>query len=449
MSPDVIVVDDEPHLRTAITQAIELAGLTVEAFPGAEAALPLLSRSFAGVLVSDVRMPGIDGLTLLGHALAIDRELPVILITGHGDVPMAVDAMARGAFTFIEKPFAPDTLVAAARSALERRRLALHSRQLSVPEGAAEQLAAVIVGRSAGLVRLRAEIAAYGAADADVLILGETGTGKELVAKSLHAASRRAAKRFVAINCGALPDTVIESELFGHEAGAFTGALKSRQGKFEFATGGTILLDEIESMPLELQAHLLRVLQERRIVRLGANAEIPVDVRVVAATKEDLRRSVEAGRFRQDLYYRLNVLVLTIPPLRQRREDIPLLFARFLDDHARRFGRDMRAPSAEEMRRLVAHDWPGNVRELQNVALRAALGFGIEVGGTPIIAPEDGDARSLPEQIAALEKLIIETTLERCGGSMKATYEALGIGRKTLYEKLRKYGIGEPPEDSG
>ncbi|MDX2287789.1 MAG: sigma-54 dependent transcriptional regulator [Hyphomicrobiaceae bacterium] len=449
MTPDVFVVDDEPHLRTAIAQALELAGLSAQPLPGADAVLPLLSRGFAGIIVSDVRMPGIDGLALLDHVLAVDRDLPVILITGHGDVPMAVAAMARGAFTFIEKPFAAEALVAAVTTALEKRRLALHVRQLGAPDGATDRIARSIVGRSAGIVRLRGEIAAFGAADADVLILGETGSGKELVARSLHDASRRAGKRFVAINCGALPESVIESELFGHEAGAFTGALKARQGKFEYASGGTILLDEIESMPLDLQAHLLRVLQERRIVRLGANAEIPVDVRIIAATKEDLRAAADAGRFRLDLYYRLNVLVLTIPPLRQRREDIPLLFAHFLDEHARRFERQPRQLTAEETGRLLRHDWPGNVREIQNVAMRTALGFGIEVGGTVIPPPADNDARSLPEQVAALEKLIIEQTLERHAGSMKATYEALGIGRKTLYEKLRRYGIGEPPEDAG
>ena len=450
MGPQVIIVDDEQHLRTATTQTLELAGFAVESFPGAEGALERISRSWPGILVSDVKMAGLDGLQLMARVLELDPDIPVILVTGHGDIPMAVQAMREGAYDFIQKPFSNETLVDAARRALEKRRLVLENRRLKEDLAAAGRLEQVIVGRSPAITRLREQIAAFALTDADVLIVGETGCGKELVARSLHDMGPRAGGRFVAINCGALPATVIESELFGHEAGAFTGATKMRIGKLEYASGGTLLLDEIESMPMELQIRLLRVLQERSIVRLGANAEKPIDVRVIAATKEDLKVVAERGDFRKDLYYRLNVLSLVIPPLRERREDVALLFNCFMARAAERFKRPAPAPSAKDMALLMAHDWPGNVRELQNVAMRAALGFGVELRpdavGTGGASPVDGTRPALADQLAELERIIIQQTLVRCNGSLKATYEALGIGRKTLYEKMRKHGLGDPGE---
>lgn len=353
---------------------------------------------------------------------------------------MAVKAIQDGAYDFLEKPFASERLVEVARRALELRRLVLENRALRDELATGDELERSVVGRSAEMVQLRERIENYGATDADVLILGDTGTGKELIARSLHEASSRNTNRFVAVNCGALPENIIESELFGHVAGAFTGATTTRVGKFEYASGGTLFLDEIESMPLDLQTQLLRVLQERTIVRLGANEEIPVDVRIIAATKADLSKASDAGTFRPDLYFRLNVLSLEIPPLRARRDDIPLLFAHFLDQFAQRFKREAVAPSPQENATLMARDWPGNIRELQNVAMRYALGFGLEADDGPRPEAVATGAR-LADRVDAFERAVITETLNANQGRMKPTYEQLGVSRKTLYDKIRKHGL--------
>ncbi|MGE0857444.1 MAG: sigma-54-dependent transcriptional regulator, partial [Hyphomicrobiaceae bacterium] len=340
MTGPVLLIDDELHLRTATAQGLELAGFAVSDHADGIEALTNLSRSFSGVVVSDIKMPRIDGLALMKRILAIDPEIPVILVTGHGDIPMAIDAIRAGAYDFIEKPFSTERLADAASRAIEKRRLVLENRDLKAALAQRTGLEQTIIGRTPAIKRLRTQIASFAATDVDVLVFGETGTGKELVARALHEAGPRTGGRFVPINCGALPETVIESELFGHEAGAFTGATKTRIGKLEYASGGTLFLDEIESMPLELQIKLLRVLQDRTIVRLGANDERSIDVRVIAATKEDLRDASDRGTFREDLYYRLNVLKLTIPPLRERRDDIPLLFQHFAEQAAARCKRE-------------------------------------------------------------------------------------------------------------
>lgn len=442
MTTDVILVDDEPDLLESACQTLELAGISVACYASAEKALSAFTPSQSSIFVSDVRMPGMSGTELLDRALAIDPAVPVILITGHGDIPMAIQAIRDGAYDFIEKPFAPEQFLGSVRRALERRRLVVDNRALRDELSSRSALERSLVGKNPAIEKLRQRLTSFAATDADVLILGETGTGKEVVARNLHLLSPRASGNFVAINCGALPETIIESELFGHEAGAFTGAVKARQGKFEFAHGGTLFLDEIESMPLDMQARLLRVLEERKIIRLGANKEIPIDVRVVAATKEELRGPVDRGIFREDLYYRLNVLNLVIPPLRNRKDDIPLLFENFLQNAAVRLKREVARPNPAELALLLAHGWPGNVRELENVAMRFALGLGIEIAGLS----EDNrafhlDQATLHEQLAALEEMILRQSLARCDGSMKACYEQLGVSRKTLYDKLKKYGI--------
>lgn len=449
MMREVILIDDEPHLRNATAQGLDLAGFKVRDCADGEQALHGLSRSFPGVVISDIKMPRITGLDLMARVLAIDPEIPVILITGHGDIPMAVAAIRAGAYDFIEKPFATEMLADAAARAIDKRRLVLENRALKAALSNCSGLEQAIVGRTPSMQRLRTQITAFAATDADVLIYGETGTGKELVARSLHEHGPRAKGRFVPINCGALPETVIESELFGHEAGAFTGAARPRVGKLEYASGGTLFLDEIESMPLELQIKLLRVLQDRRIVRLGANEEREIDVRVIAATKDDLKAAAQRGTFRGDLYYRLNVLTLAIPPLRERREDIALLFQNFVDGAAIRFKNEPPPIDAAVVAHLMAHPWPGNVRELQNTALRYALGLGLEIDGraVPLVEHDPRAAASLADQLARHERQIIAETLERTGHSLKATYEALGIGRKTLYDKMRRYGLGRPPAD--
>lgn len=453
MSRDVILIDDEPHLRTATAQGLELAGFTVKDFADGEQALHGLSRSFEGVVISDIKMPRLSGLDLMARVLAIDAEIPVILITGHGDIPMAVAAIRAGAYDFIEKPFAAEMLAEAASRASEKRALVMENRALKAALSRGSGLEQVIIGRTPSVQRLRSQITAFAATDADVLINGETGTGKELVARSLHDQGPRAKGRFVPINCGALPETVIESELFGHEQGAFTGAAKARVGKLEYASGGTVFLDEIESMPMELQIKLLRVLQDRRITRLGANEERAIDVRVIAATKEDLKSAATRGDFRGDLYYRLNVLTLAIPPLRERGDDIPLLFQHFVEAAATRFKTEAPPIGREVVAHLLAHPWPGNVRELQNTALRYALGLGLEIDGkdvaTAATATPDAElsAVTLTEQLARHERQIIADTLALTGHSLKATYEALGISRKTLYDKMRRFSLGKPPVD--
>lgn len=440
MSHDVILIDDEAHLRTACTQAFELAGISVVAFESAESALDVIDRNHPGIVVTDVKMAGMGGLQLLTTTLERDPQLPVILITGHGDISMAVKAIQDGAYDFLEKPFASERLVDVARRALELRRLVLENRSLRDELDTGDGLERLVVGRTPEMARLRELIKSYGATDADVLVLGETGTGKELVARSLHERSARANGRFVAINCGALPEHIIESELFGHISGAFTGATAARVGKFEYAHGGTLFLDEIESMPLDLQAQLLRVLQERTIVRLGTNEEVPVDVRIIAATKSDLAEKSENGQFRADLFFRLNVLALEVPPLRSRRDDIPLLFAHFLDQFATRFKRAAMTPDPRDHTTLLARDWRGNVRELQNVAMRYALGFGLEPVETTSDISTSNDA-DLPERVAAFERAVIQQILHVNDGRLKPTYEQLGISRKTLYEKIRKHGL--------
>ena len=438
-----MLVDDEEHIRVAASQALDLAGYPVQAFDRAEKALAVLDRDWAGAVVSDIRMPGIDGLQFLQQVRAIDPDLPVILITGHGDVSMAVEAMRAGAYDFIEKPFAVEDLVDTVGRALDKRRLTIENRRLKNELSVQSKPGPRIIGDTPGMQRLRQTIAQIADTDADVLVNGETGTGKELVARSLHENSRRREHNFVAVNCGAVPDNLIESELFGHEAGAFTDARSRRIGKFEHANGGTLFLDEIESMPVNVQVHLLRVLQERAIERLGSNDLIPLDLRVVAASKVDLREAAARGEFREDLYYRLGVVTIDIPPLRERREDIALLFQHFVLVAGARYQREPPPPRPEQLQRLMLADWPGNVRELRNAAERYVLlgescGYDVE---QMIGAADDSPAMTLPEQLECFERGLIEQQLKATNGSIKDTMEALGLPRKTLYDKMKKYGL--------
>lgn len=446
MTPPVIFVDDEKHLRQACTQSLDLAGFDVESFASADGVLDRIGRDWPGVIVTDVRMAGTDGLTLMADALDRDPDIPVIIITGHGDVPMAVEAMRAGAYDFIEKPFPPDVLVDAVRRASETRRLVVENRSLHEALDGDSYIERTVVGQSPAIQALRSQITEFAATGADVLIQGETGTGKELVARALHDLSPRADGNFVAINCAALPEALVESELFGHEKGAFTGADRLRVGRFEHASGGTVFLDEIESMPLDLQTRLLRVLEERALVRVGANEEIPIDVRVVAATKADLREASTDGVFREDLYYRLNVLILQLPPLRDRLDDLALLTAHFLGQAARRFNRPDVATqplSPELLSDFLAHSWPGNVRELKNSVMRIALGQPPQLEHEPTAPPaaEKSAGMQLAEQLGRVEARLLTAALERHGNRMKPVYEELGISRKTLYDKLKRHGI--------
>ena len=440
----IILIDDDPHLRQALYQTLDLAGLKVLPLAQATGLGERIGRDWPGVVVSDIRMPGMDGLELLAQLHAQDPELPVLLITGHGDVPLAVQAMRSGAYDFLEKPFASDALLDSVRRALALRALVLDNRSLRLALSDRQQLSTRLVGHSPAMLRLREQIGALAATKADVLILGETGSGKEVVARALHDLSSRRNGPFVAINAGALAESVVESELFGHEPGAFTGAQKRRIGKFEFANGGTLFLDEIESMSLDVQVKLLRMLQERVVERLGGNQLIPLDIRVIAATKEDLRQAADQGRFRADLYYRLNVAPLRIAPLRERGEDALMLFQHFADESSSRHGLTPNVLQPAQRALLLRHNWPGNVRELQNVAERFALGLELALDDDSPDGSQSTGAEvsgGLSEQDEHFERSLIAAELERSHSSMRSLAEALGVPRKTLHDKLRKHGL--------
>lgn len=435
---EVLFVEDDPAVRMGSTQALQLAGLHVSGFGSAEQVMRRLAPGFAGVLVTDVKLPGMDGLALLSHALNIDPTLPVILVTGHGDITMAVQAMRLGAYDFIEKPFSPEELAEVVQRALEKRALSLEVDLLRRKLASYEAIEAKLIGRSSAMQRLRRLVLDVASTDADVLILGETGTGKELVARCLHDHGRRHEGHFAAINCGGMPEALFESEMFGHEAGAFTGAAKRRIGKIEHARGGTLFLDEIETMPMNLQVKMLRTLQERQYERLGSNELRPMDSRVVAATKADLLEAAREKKFRDDLYYRLSVVVLQLPPLRERREDIPLLFTHFAMQAALRHERKLPVVAPRHLQELMTHAWPGNVRELRNIADRFVLGLW-DGGDDGILSTAQG-SRTLDEQMAQFERYLIHEALEACGGSAAAAAERLGVPRKTLYDKMRRLG---------
>ena len=439
----VLFIDDEMHIRQANRQTLELADFDVTCLESAEEGLKLITEDWPGVVVCDIRLSGMSGMEFQKKLQVIDCDLPVILITGHGDVSTAVQAMRNGAYDFLEKPYPSDRLVKTVSKALEKRTLTLENRALRTELEAYSVPGPRFIGITPATQRLRATIGQIADTSADVLLVGETGTGKELVARLLHEHSRRRTRNFVAVNCGAVAENMIESELFGHEAGAFTDARATRIGKFEHANGGTLLLDEIESMPQQVQIHLLRVLQERAVERLGSNRLIPLDIRVVAAAKVDLREAANRGTFREDLYYRLNVVCLEIPPLRQRREDIPLLFHHYLLVAGHRYQKEAPMPEETQVNLLMAYDWPGNVRELRNLAERYVL-LGAQYGWSleRMLSGDKGQpVNSLPQQVDAFERAILEQALASHNGSIKDVMAALFIPRKTLYDKLRKYGL--------
>lgn len=431
----VVLVEDDENVRIGSVQALELAGFDVAAFADAEAALARVEADAAAIVVTDVRLPRMSGLDLQARLRGLDPDLPVIVVTGHGDIDMAVGAMRAGAYDFIEKPFTSERLADVCRRAVQARFLILENRRLRAE--AVRAAAPAILGHSPAIERVRAFVAAVGPSPVDVLITGDTGTGKEVVARALHDSSGRKGP-FVALNCGALPESVFESELFGHEAGAFTGAVKRRVGRIEYASGGTLFLDEIESMPLGLQVKLLRVLQERVVERLGENRPVQVDLRVVAAAKGDLRGRAEAGTFRSDLYFRLGVAMVDLPPLDARKEDIPVLAAHFAADAALRLRRAPSVPDAATLQLWMARNWPGNVRELRNAVERHVLGLP-EPAATA--APPLPPGSALPDLVNGFERTTIERALAEAGGSVRDAAERLGIPRKTLYDKMAKLGL--------
>lgn len=449
MSDQVIFIDDEAAIRQAVQQWLELSGFQVRTCSSAAEALNLVDREFAGVLISDVRMPDMDGLALLKKVVAIDPELPIIMVTGHGDVAMAVQALRQGAYDFIEKPFTPERLLDSVRRAQDKRRLVCENRLLREQFTRKGRIESMLLGVSRAVDNLRRQVLELAGTDVNVLIRGDTGSGKEQVARCLHDFSPRAQHPFVALNCAAIPESIFESELFGHESGAFTGAQGKRIGRIEHAHGGTLFLDEIESMPLAQQVKLLRVLQEKTLERLGSNRSIEVNLRVISAAKPDLLEEVRGGRFREDLLYRLNVAELHIPPLRERREDIPLLFEHFASQAALRHGREPLPVGPSELAQLLAHDWPGNVRELINAAERHALGL----TPPPASTPPSAFGTSLAEQMEAFEAQCLHHALQQCKGNISEVMNLLQLPRRTLNEKMLRHGLSRADylsaDDSG
>jgi two-component system C4-dicarboxylate transport response regulator DctD len=439
----VFVIDDEEHIRRAIEQLFELQGFKVQSFADAHQLLNQLSDGWPGVIISDINMPKVDGHQLMGDIKRIDPDIPTILLTGFGDISMAVKAMRNGAYDFIEKPFNNDDLVDTVKRALDKRVLILENRQLKKEIETHCLPGPRILGNSPSIIQMRNILNQVMDAPADIMIDGETGTGKELVARYLHDHSIRRECNFVALNCGAIPENIIESELFGAEQGAYTGADKKRIGKFEYANGGTLFLDEIESTPMALQIKLLRVLEERKVVRLGANEGIELDVRVIAATKVDLLEMCSKGLFREDLYYRLNLVKVDIPPLRERIEDVPLLFLHFARVASARYKKELIPLSQEQKTQLLSYEWPGNVRELRNLAERYILlgetaAFNLK---TSTNTSNIHSGMGLTQRVEFFEKFLIEEALANNEGSIKDTMEELRLARKTLYDKMKKYDL--------
>ncbi|MBG0777395.1 MAG: sigma-54-dependent Fis family transcriptional regulator [Desulfovibrionaceae bacterium] len=449
----LLVIDDEPGHRLMVRAVMEDQGWQVfEAGDGA-AGVEFLEREDVDVVLLDMRMPRMDGREALERIQRMDPELPVIMLTAFGTVGTAVEAMKHGAFDYLTKPADNEELAAVLEKAHEYGRLlreneSLKRRLESVGEGGPR-----IVGASPAMRQLSEFIAQAGPSEATVLIMGESGTGKELVAEGLHHASIRAAKPLIKVNCAALPTNLLESELFGYVKGAFTGAVKDKPGRFQLAQGGTLFLDEIGDMAPELQVKLLRALQERVVEPLGGVRPVEVDVRILAATNRDLKASVREGNFREDLYYRLNVLEVVIPPLRKRLEDLPLLVSHLLDKLARKNRKNVRSVSPAFLDVLMAYDWPGNVRELENVLERALILSRADTLGPESLPPQVGAAAEARATAAGdepahgsvsledAERQALVRALEAHGGHRERTAEALGVSRRTLQYKLRKYGL--------
>lgn len=436
----IVVIDDEPSIRQSLEQLLNLEGYQVMCFADANKALSKLNRRFNGVVLSDINMPDLDGLGFLSQLKQFDSELPVIFLTGYADVSVAVKAMQQGAYDLFEKPINEQLLDCIAR-ALEKRKLVLENRQLKRQVEKKSAPGVRILGQSAPMQNMLQLLDAVIDTPADVLIEGETGTGKELVARHLHEQSMRQAHNFVAINCGAVPEELIESELFGAASGAYTGATTAREGKFAYANHGTLFLDEIEAMSASMQVKLLRVLEERQVTPVGSNQAIELDVRVVAATKIDLQQLVDEGRFRADLYFRLNLLKVPIPALRSRKADIALLYQHFSSIAATRFHKSTVPLSDSELPKLMAYDWPGNVRELRNYAERSVL-LGGSLAQQSIASPDQQTAvLSLAQKVDYYEQSLIEDALSQSQGSIKEAMTLLDIPRKTLYDKMTKYNL--------
>ena len=444
----ILVVDDDRFMRGSLTDVLEGAGHEVVPCEGAEIALEALAGDAFDVAITDLKMPKVTGLEFLERAIEIDARLPVIVITAHGTVETAVRAMKNGAFDYILKPFGQEEVTLLVDKALTNRRLASEN-EIFHRESRQRRNERPLLGKSEAIIEVRDRIAAISDTDTTVLIRGETGTGKELVAREIHYSSPRADRPFVTVNCAALSAGLLESELFGHEKGAFTGADRRRAGRFELAEGGTLLLDEVSEIEPNLQAKLLRVLQEREFERVGSEKTIRCDVRVLATTNRDLAVEVREGRFREDLFFRLNIVPIEIPPLRERKDDIPLLADEFQARTERKTGRPHRRLMEGTVRILLAYHWPGNVRELENLIERAVLLSpgdeliieGLAEGGAPRHVREADVEAFAGLALEDVERLHIEETYRRHDGHQRRTAESLGIGVRTLRDKIKKWGL--------
>jgi two-component system response regulator HydG len=456
-APTVLVVDDEPGIVDSLQKVFEKESLRVITARGGAEALDLLRREPVSVVLTDLLMPGMSGLDLLKASRSISPETETILMTAYGTVENAVEAMRQGAYDFVTKPLKRAHVVRAVTKALEKRNLVQENRSLRAQLAAQRQKNPI--GQSLPWRRTMETVLQAAPSTANVLLLGESGTGKELLARAIHESSPRASGPFVPVNCAALPESILEAELFGYERGAFTGAMQRHDGRFLQADRGTLFLDEIGEIPTHVQVKLLRVLQEGEVERLGGRTT-KVDLRLVAATNQDLRAAVKEGRFREDLYYRLHVIAIRLPPLRERRDDIPLLAEHFLRLYSARNGRHLAGLSRAAGEALARYDWPGNVRELENTMERAVVlcrGDAIEIDDLPVevrsgtSSAADGKSVTFAvgTPLAEIERRVIHATLAHVGGDKRLCAQLLGIATRTIYRRLEEERDPSPPEDGG
>lgn len=450
----ILIVDDDPRMRKSLANLLQREGYAIVEAPGGEEAADYLGRDVFDLVIADLKMEPVSGLDLLRLVKEMSLDVEVIVITAFGTIETAVEAMRLGAFDFITKPFQVQEILLRVRNALEKHQLKEEVNQLRAEVKSIFGFEG-IVGMSEGMRQVLTLLPRVAQTDSTVLVTGESGTGKELIARAIHAASRRPQGPFVPVSCAALPENLLESELFGHIKGAFTGALAARRGLFEEANRGSLFLDEIGEAPLSIQVKLLRVLEERNIRRLGDNRSIPVDVRIVAATNRDLQAAVREKLFREDLFYRLNVVPIAVPPLRERRDDIPLLVTHFIEKSARKVNKPVSRLSPQAMSLLMAYRWPGNVRELENVIQRiivVAKGDTLDVQDLPpeILGKEEPRASALDlkdimrESAGLAEKKLILDALTKSGGNVTQAAQALGISRVTLQKKMKLYNLRDP-----
>ena len=446
MKKEIYFCDDDSNITYAIKLIMHKTSFKCTFFNDPLELLENIVPDWNGIVVTDLTMPKIDGFEVIKRVKLIDEDIPVIVLTGDGDVESVVKALKSGAYDYLEKPLCRDYLIESAKRASEKRGLRLENKALRKKVNSSTDDS--FIGQSNSIVKLKEMLKGIALSDANVMIIGETGSGKEVTARFIHENSERKGRVFTGINCGAIPESLMDSELFGHEAGAFTGAAKSRMGKIEQTNNGTLFLDEVNSMPLAMQVKLLRVLDERVIEKLGSNKLTPVDIRLIAASQVDLKELVAKGEFREDLYYRLNVIPVKLPPLKHRREDIPLLFNYFLLEFCTKYNRDIIKVNNQITESLMLREWPGNVRELRNVAERFVITGKLpdsdsnapveSLPGSGFSAPHDF---SLPQKVGAYEKYLIEEELKKNNAVVDSTFKGLGIPRKTLYDKMKKYSI--------